>query len=71
VHDGSDHVVDLLAAVRASRFADDTMVIVTYDESGGQWDHVPPRQSARATPRWRTWGASSRQGDGRGARLRA
>ena len=22
--------------------ADDTLVIVTYDEFGGQWDHVPP-----------------------------
>lgn len=22
--------------------ADDTLVVVTYDEFGGQWDHVPP-----------------------------
>jgi acid phosphatase len=41
-HDGSDHLVDLLSAVQGSRCAKDTMVIVTYDEFGGQWDHVPP-----------------------------
>jgi phospholipase C len=49
-HDGSDHVVDLIAAVRASRCADDTMVIVTYDEFGGQWDHMPPPGQGGATP---------------------
>jgi hypothetical protein len=27
---------------RGSACAKDTMVIVTYDEFGGQWDHVPP-----------------------------
>ena len=41
-HSGSDHLVDLLRAVRGSRCRKDTMVIVTYDEFGGQWDHVPP-----------------------------
>jgi phospholipase C len=41
-HDGSDHLVDLLTAVQRSKCAKDTMVIVTYDEFGGQWDHVPP-----------------------------
>jgi acid phosphatase len=42
VHTGSDHLVDLLKAVNESRCAKDTMVVVTYDEFGGQWDHVPP-----------------------------
>jgi acid phosphatase len=41
-HTGSDHLVDLLTAVQDSKCAKDTMVIVTYDEFGGQWDHVPP-----------------------------
>jgi acid phosphatase len=41
-HAGSDHLVDLLNAVEDSRCAKDTMVVVTYDEFGGQWDHVPP-----------------------------
>jgi acid phosphatase len=42
VSQGSDHLVDLLNAVRNSRCRRDTMIIVTYDEFGGQWDHVPP-----------------------------
>jgi acid phosphatase len=39
---GSDHLVGLLKAVENSACAKDTMVVVTYDEFGGQWDHVPP-----------------------------
>jgi acid phosphatase len=50
VHTGSDHLVDLLRAVDGSRCAKDTMVIVTYDEFGGQWDHVPPPGQGAATP---------------------
>jgi acid phosphatase len=39
---GSMHLVELLRAIEDSRCARDTMVIVTYDEFGGQWDHVQP-----------------------------
>jgi acid phosphatase len=39
---GSDHLVDLLQEIENSACAKDTMVVVTYDEFGGQWDHVPP-----------------------------
>src|SRR6202008_1779986 len=39
---GSNHLVDLLQAIEGSACAKNTMVIVTYDEFGGQWDHVPP-----------------------------
>jgi acid phosphatase len=39
---GSDHLVSLLQAIEGSKCAKDTMVIVTYDEFGGQWDHVTP-----------------------------
>jgi acid phosphatase len=42
VSSGSSHLVDLLTAIRSGRCAKDTMIIVTYDEFGGQWDHVPP-----------------------------
>jgi len=42
VSTGSDHLVDLLKAIGDSRCAKQTMVVVTYDEFGGQWDHVPP-----------------------------
>jgi acid phosphatase len=41
-HQGSNHLVDLLRSIEGSACARDTMVIVTYDEFGGQWDHVPP-----------------------------
>ena len=48
---GSDHLVDLLKAVEGSACARDTMVIVTYDEFGGQWDHVsPPGQGGAYGP---------------------
>jgi acid phosphatase len=39
---GSSHLIDLLQAVQSSRCRKDTMVVVTYDEFGGQWDHVSP-----------------------------
>ena len=48
--DGSDHLVDLLKAIEDSACAKDTMVIVTYDEFGGQWDHVRRRARARRRP---------------------
>jgi acid phosphatase len=39
---GSDHLVDLLKTIENGPQAKDTLVVVTYDEFGGQWDHVPP-----------------------------
>jgi phospholipase C len=48
---GSDHLVDLLSSIQHSRCAKDTMVVVTYDEFGGQWDHVsPPGQGGTPGP---------------------
>jgi acid phosphatase len=45
--DGSDHLVDLLKAITTGPQAEDTLVVVTYDEFGGQWDHVsPPAQGS-------------------------
>jgi acid phosphatase len=49
-HTGSDHLVELLRAVQRSDCAKDTMVIVTYDEFGGQWDHVSPPGQGASTP---------------------
>jgi phospholipase C len=49
-HEGSDHLVDLLKGIQGSRCRKDTMVVVTYDEFGGQWDHVPPPGQGTATP---------------------
>jgi phospholipase C len=48
---GSMHLVDLVQAVENSRCAKNTMVVVTYDEFGGQWDHVtPPGQGGKRGP---------------------
>jgi acid phosphatase len=49
-HTGSDHLVDLLQGIQGSDCARDTMVVVTYDEFGGQWDHVSPPGQGAATP---------------------
>ncbi len=40
--DGSDHLVQLLKTIMSGPQANDTLVVVTYDEFGGQWDHVSP-----------------------------
>ena len=39
---GNNHLVSLLKSIENSRCRKDTMVVVTYDEFGGQWDHVTP-----------------------------
>jgi phospholipase C len=50
---GQQHVADLVAALQASRYWKDVAIIVTYDENGGRWDHVPP-------PRVDRWGPGVR-----------
>ena len=39
---GSDHLVDLIQAIESGPQAGNTLIMVTYDEFGGQWDHVSP-----------------------------
>jgi acid phosphatase len=57
---GSDHLVDLLTAINSSACRKDTMVVVTYDEFGGQWDHVaPPGQGNNNGPH-DLWGPGTR-----------
>jgi phospholipase C len=58
-HSGSSHLVDLLTSIEDSRCAKDTMVIVTYDEFGGQWDHVSPPGMGSRGPHDQ-WGPSTR-----------
>ncbi len=57
---GSDHLVDLLQAIENSSCAKDTMVIVTYDEFGGQWDHVPPPGQGLTPGPHDMWGPGTR-----------
>jgi len=39
---GQQHVADLVNAVKHSDYWEDTLIVVTYDEHGGRWDHVTP-----------------------------
>jgi phospholipase C len=58
--DGSDHLVDLLKGIEGSSCAKDTMVIVTYDEFGGQWDHVSPPGQGNDNGPHDIWGPGTR-----------
>ncbi|QQR99594.1 MAG: phosphoesterase [Austwickia sp.] len=40
--DGSDHLVKLVESVLSGPQANETLIVITYDEFGGQWDHVTP-----------------------------
>jgi acid phosphatase len=57
---GSNHLVQLLSDIQNSACADNTMVVVTYDEFGGQYDHVaPPGQGSTKGPHDQ-WGPGTR-----------
>jgi phospholipase C len=57
---GSDHLVSLLQAIENSKCKENTLVVVTYDEFGGQWDHVsPPGQGNNNGPH-DEWGPGTR-----------
>ncbi len=57
---GSTHLVELLKAIEGSACVKDTMVIVTYDEFGGQWDHVPPPGQGGTPGPHDQWGPGTR-----------
>jgi acid phosphatase len=57
---GSDHLVDLLKTIDSGHCRKDTMVIVTYDEFGGQWDHVSPPGQGGAPGPHDQWGPGTR-----------
>jgi phospholipase C len=57
---GSDHLVDLLQAIENGKCAQDTLVLVTYDEFGGQWDHVPPPGQGNDNGPHDQWGPGTR-----------
>jgi acid phosphatase len=39
---GDDHMADVLEKLRASPQWKDMLIVLTYDENGGYWDHVAP-----------------------------
>ena len=50
VMSGDIHISELVAKIKASRLWESTAIIVTYDENGGFWDHVPPPKGDRWGP---------------------
>lgn len=54
---GDAHIADVMERLRRSPQWKDMLVVVTYDENGGYWDHVPPPTG----PGWGDrWGPGSR-----------
>ncbi len=49
---GDAHIAGLLEKLRASPQWKDMLIVVTYDENGGYWDHVPPPAGAGWGDRW-------------------
>jgi phospholipase C len=47
---GDEHIADLVQRIRRSKLWKNTLIIVTYDENGGFWDHVPPPAGDRWGP---------------------
>ncbi len=47
---GQEHVAKLVQAVTDSPYWKETAIIITYDENGGRWDHVPPPKIDRWGP---------------------
>jgi acid phosphatase len=49
---GDRHIAELIRKIQASRAWDSTLIIVTYDENGGFWDHVAPPSGPGYGDRW-------------------
>jgi phospholipase C len=46
VKSGDEHMADILWRLRAGPQWKDMLVVLTYDENGGYWDHAPPPTGA-------------------------
>ncbi|MEF3368088.1 acid phosphatase [Methylocystis sp. 9N] len=57
---GSNHLVDLVKAIVEGPNGHDTLIIITYDEFGGAWDHVPPPSAANRIGPYDVWGPGTR-----------
>jgi acid phosphatase len=49
---GDRHIADLIHRIQASSAWASTLIIVTYDENGGFWDHVAPPSGPGYGDRW-------------------
>lgn len=52
VESGDRHIAQLVDRIRRSPAWDSTLIIVTYDENGGFWDHVSPPSGPGWGDRW-------------------
>ncbi len=50
VADGDAHIADLVAKLQASPQYRNMMIVITYDEFGGVWDHVTPPKGDKLGP---------------------
>ena len=50
VWSGDQHIAALLTRIRASPVWSSSVIVITYDENGGFWDHVPPPKGDRWGP---------------------
>ena len=50
VEDADQHIADLVAKLQASPQWKGMLIVITYDEFGGIWDHVPPPRGDRLGP---------------------
>jgi phospholipase C len=57
---GDQHVGRLVELMQASRYRDSFAIVITYDEFGGFWDHVPPPAGPEAGARADRWGPGPR-----------
>jgi acid phosphatase len=53
VADGDGHLAEVIEMLQKSPSYQDMLILITYDENGGQWDHVAP-------PRRDRWGPGTR-----------
>lgn len=49
---GSQHLVDLIKDIQNGPNGKDTLIVVTYDEFGGAWDHVSPPTAKGVSDIW-------------------
>jgi acid phosphatase len=52
IESGDAHIDDVLSRLEKSPQWPHMLVIVTYDENGGYWDHVPPPSGEGSGDRW-------------------
>jgi len=50
IADGDAHIADLVAKLQAGPQWTNMVIVITYDEFGGAWDHVAPPAGIYSAP---------------------